>query len=49
MLTLYNSFTKKKEEFIPIDPSNVKIYMCGPTVYDFIHIGNARSFIMADV
>lgn len=49
MLTLYNSLTKKKEEFVPIDPPNVKIYMCGPTVYDYIHIGNARSFIMADV
>ena len=49
MLTLYNSYTKKKEEFVPIDPPNVKIYMCGPTVYDYIHIGNARSFIMADV
>ena len=49
MLTLYNSLTKKKEEFIPIDPPNVNIYMCGPTVYDYIHIGNARSFIMADV
>jgi cysteinyl-tRNA synthetase len=49
MLTLYNSLTKKKEEFVPIDPPNVKIYMCGPTVYDYFHIGNARSFIMADV
>ena len=49
MLTLYNSLTKKKEKFVPIDPPNVKIYMCGPTVYDYIHIGNARSFIMADV
>jgi len=49
MLKLYNSLTKKKEEFVPIDPPNVKIYMCGPTVYDYIHIGNARSFIMADV
>jgi len=49
MLTLYNSLTKKKEEFVPIDPPNVNIYMCGPTVYDYFHIGNARSFIMADV
>ena len=49
MLKLYNTLTKKVEEFIPIDPSEVKIYMCGPTVYDYFHIGNARSFVMADM
>jgi len=49
MLTLYNSLTKKKEEFVPIDPSEVKFYICGPTVYDFFHIGNARTFVMADI
>ena len=38
-----------KEEFVPIDPSEVKFYICGPTVYDFFHIGNARTFIMADI
>ncbi|NNG28237.1 MAG: class I tRNA ligase family protein, partial [Ignavibacteriaceae bacterium] len=49
MLTLYNSLTKKKEEFVPINPSEVKFYICGPTVYDFFHIGNARTFVMADI
>jgi len=49
MLTLYNSLTKKKDEFVPIDPSEVKFYICGPTVYDFFHIGNARTFVMADI
>jgi len=49
MLKIYNTLTKKVEEFIPINPPEVKIYMCGPTVYDFFHIGNARSFVMADV
>ncbi len=49
MLKLYNTLTNKKEEFIPLVPNEVKMYVCGPTVYDFFHIGNARSFIMADV
>ncbi len=49
MLKLYNTLTKKVEEFIPINPNEVKIYMCGPTVYDYFHIGNARSFVMADI
>ncbi|MEO8398265.1 MAG: cysteine--tRNA ligase [Ignavibacteriaceae bacterium] len=48
-MLIYNTFTKKKEEFKPINPPNVKMYVCGPTVYDYFHIGNARSFIMADV
>jgi cysteinyl-tRNA synthetase len=49
MLTLYNTLVRKKEEFIPINPNEVKMYVCGPTVYDYFHIGNARSFIMADI
>jgi len=49
MLYIYNTLTKKKEEFIPINPPYVKMYFCGPTVYDFVHIGNARSFIMVDI
>ena len=49
MLKIYNTLSKKVEEFIPIDPSEVRIYMCGPTVYDYFHIGNARSFVMADM
>ncbi len=49
MLIIYNTLTRKKEEFIPINPNEVRMYVCGPTVYDYFHIGNARSFIMADV
>lgn len=49
MLTIYNTLSKKKEPFEPINPPEVKMYICGPTVYDYVHIGNARSFIMADV
>lgn len=49
MLTLYNTLTKKKEEFKPINPPNINFYICGPTVYDYFHIGNARSFIIADM
>lgn len=49
MILIYNTLTNKKEEFKPINPPNVKIYVCGPTVYDFFHIGNSRSFIMADI
>jgi cysteinyl-tRNA synthetase len=48
MLKLYNTLTKKVEEFVPLDPPNVGMYICGPTVYDYFHIGNARTFIMAD-
>ncbi|UCH66510.1 MAG: cysteine--tRNA ligase [Ignavibacterium sp.] len=49
MLSVYNTLTKKKEKFEPINPPDVKMYMCGPTVYDFFHIGNARSWISADI
>ena len=49
MLKLYNTLTKKVEEFNPINPPYVGMYICGPTVYDFFHIGNARTFIMADM
>ncbi len=49
MLCIYNTLTRKKEEFKPINAPNVKMYFCGPTVYDYIHIGNARSFIMVDI
>ena len=48
MLKIYNTLTKQKEEFKPVNPPNVNMYMCGPTVYDYFHIGNARSFINAD-
>jgi cysteinyl-tRNA synthetase len=48
-LTLYNTLTRTKERFSPIDPKNVRMYVCGPTVYDFAHIGNARPVIVFDV
>lgn len=47
-MKLYNSLTNKKEEFVPITPKEVKMYSCGPTVYNFFHIGNARPFIIFD-
>jgi len=46
---LYNTLTKKVDDFIPNDPKNVKMYTCGPTVYHFAHIGNLRSYIMEDI
>ena len=45
-LYLYNTLSRKKEEFIPITPGEVKMYSCGPTVYNYFHIGNARPFII---
>jgi len=48
-LRLYNTLTKSKEDFAPIDPKNVRMYVCGPTVYDYAHIGNARPVIVFNV
>jgi cysteinyl-tRNA synthetase len=48
-LQLYNTLTRVKELFAPIDPTNVRMYVCGPTVYDYAHIGNARPVIVFDV
>lgn len=48
-IRFYNTLTKKIEEFIPLEEGKIKMYMCGPTVYDYFHIGNARSFVMIDV
>ena len=48
-MLIYNTLTKKKEEFKPLNEGEVNMYVCGPTVYDYFHIGNARSFVMADV
>src|SRR5262245_35507542 len=48
-LMLYNTLTRRKEEFVPLDASNVRMYVCGPTVYDYAHIGNARPVIVFDV
>ena len=49
MLEIYNTLTGKKEEFKPLEDNKIKFYVCGPTVYDYFHIGNARSFIMSDM
>ena len=48
-LKLHNTLTRAKEDFVPLDPNNVRMYVCGPTVYDFAHIGNARPAIVFDV
>src|SRR5689334_23725344 len=48
-LKLWNTLTRRKEEFRPIDKANVRLYVCGPTVYDRAHIGNARPVIVFDV
>jgi cysteinyl-tRNA synthetase len=47
-ITLYNTRTRTKERFTPLDPSNVRMYVCGPTVYDRAHIGNARPVVVFD-
>src|SRR5260370_34397257 len=48
-LRLHDTLTKEKRTFVPLDPNNVRMYVCGPTVYDFAHIGNARPVIVFDV
>jgi len=48
-MRLYNSLTRRLEEFTPLEPGLVRIYACGPTVYDFAHIGNLRTFLFSDV
>ena len=48
-MKLYNTLTRQKEEFIPITPGEVKMYSCGPTVYNYFHVGNARPFIIFDL
>ena len=49
MLTLHNSFTRRREPFVPIDPEHVRVYACGPTVYSVAHLGNARAAVCMDV
>ena len=49
MVKLFNSLTRKIEDFRPINPPNVGMYTCGPTVYDFMHIGNLRTFVLSDI
>ena len=48
-MLLYNSLTRKREEFVPREEGKVTIYTCGPTVYHFAHIGNLRTYVMEDV
>lgn len=47
-MKIYNTLTRTKQEFVPIDQNEIKIYVCGPTVYNFFHIGNARPFVVFD-
>ena len=47
-MKIYNTLTRKKEEFVPMEPGKVKMYVCGPTVYNYIHIGNARPYVVFD-
>ena len=48
-MKLYNTLTRTKDEFVPLDGKTVKMYACGPTVYNFFHIGNARCFVVFDM
>ena len=47
-MKVYNTLTKQKEDFVPLQPGKVTMYVCGPTVYNLIHIGNARPMIVFD-
>jgi len=47
-MKLYNTLNKRKEEFVPLTEGEIKMYVCGPTVYNLFHIGNARTFIVFD-
>ena len=49
MLTIYNSLTRQKEKFEPIEPGKVRMYVCGITVYDYCHIGHARMILVFDM
>ena len=48
-ILLHNTLTGRKEPFVPLRPGEVRIYTCGPTVYDFAHIGNFRTFVFQDI
>src|SRR6059058_109464 len=48
-LVIYNTLSRDKEPFVPLDPGHVRLYVCGPTVYDYVHIGNARPVVAFDV
>ena len=47
-MKIFNTMTRKKEELVPVHPGEVRIYSCGPTVYNYFHVGNARPFIIFD-
>ena len=47
-MKIYNTFTRKKEEFVPLEKGKIRMYVCGPTVYDYMHIGNARPLVIFD-
>ena len=47
-LVVYNTLSREKEPFVPLDPAHVRLYVCGPTVYDYVHIGNARPVVVFD-
>ena len=49
MLKLHNTLTGTKDEFVPLDPNRVTLYVCGPTVYNYVHIGNARPVVVFEV
>ena len=49
ILRFHNTLTRRKEAFEPLDPAHVRMYVCGPTVYDYAHIGNARPVVVFDV
>ena len=48
-MRIYNTETRQKEEFIPLEEGKVRMYACGPTVYNYFHIGNARCFVVFDM
>ncbi|MCW5735984.1 MAG: cysteine--tRNA ligase, partial [Enhydrobacter sp.] len=48
-LVIYNTLSREKEPFVPLQPGHVRLYVCGPTVYDYVHIGNARPVVAFDV
>ena len=48
-LQLHNTLSGRKEKFVPADPEHVSVYVCGPTVYDYVHIGNGRPAVVFDV
>ena len=48
-ICFFNTLTRQKEAFVPLEPKKVKMYTCGPTVYDYAHIGNFRAFLFEDL